>query len=218
MGGRGSHSSSYTTPSFDSTTSFTERQNFFETNFNIHVDDSVNTLTQTAQHEALKGIVDSLQKYPELASSVNTVRVATRKDDTFHMYTRAIASFDQEKGTMNLWKKYFKDPKKIQDKQALVHKMGLQQASDIRSITIHEMGHALEQHIALKTGERSVAASAVIKGLKGIHAKDRSSLEKISKYASKHDKEAFAEAFTDVTLHGAKANKLSKSIMKSVGY
>lgn len=92
-----------------------------------------------------------------------------------------------------------------------------------QAVTIHEMGHALTDHIAQKMGEKDLDAGAkkivntAYKNSKG-KGGTKAWAGKISGYAQQNYAECVAEAVADVYCNGSKAAKESHaivSVMKS---
>lgn len=88
------------------------------------------------------------------------------------------------------------------------------------AVTYHEMGHAVNEHIAQKMGtDFDTAAKTIVDrayknsgGTKGTKAWAGG----ISKYAQKNNAECIAEAMADWYCNGNKATKQSKAIMKEL--
>lgn len=90
----------------------------------------------------------------------------------------------------------------------------------VEAVTLHEMGHALTDHLAAKTGKDfdGVAKDIVTNAYKnsGARRSMRSWARGISGYATDSNAECIAEAVSDWYCNGSNANSASKAIMKEL--
>lgn len=92
--------------------------------------------------------------------------------------------------------------------------------SAVEAVTLHEMGHALNDHIAAKMGTDldSAAKSIVNNAYKNSKATGgtKAWAGKISGYATESNAECIAEAVCDWYCNGNRANSASKAIMSEL--
>lgn len=92
--------------------------------------------------------------------------------------------------------------------------------SAIQAVASHELGHAINDMIAKKTGNNDIDSTAtkiVNEARKNTNHRGVVQMaSKISKYATASNAEAIAEAFADVYCNGNKAKAESKAIMQVV--
>ena len=201
----------------DHAENFQQMQQYFQDKYGVPINSSVGTLPKDAQQAYLKGIDAALSEYPGLSSTITDVRAgAPAKGRRAGNLVGAQANMGT--GVISI------NPK--------ASNISAFDASSVKRLTTHEVGHLLEGHIAREKWKNSddalramrthdVAASAVFAaadkaGARTIKAR-KTALRSISHYASAGGNgEAFAEAFADTVVNKNKAKPLSKAIMQQV--
>lgn len=89
------------------------------------------------------------------------------------------------------------------------------------AVTLHEMGHALTDHVGKKMGAKDIddAAKRIVDNAyksSGGKGGTKAWAGKISKYAQENNAECVAEAVADWYCNGSKASSASKAIMKEL--
>lgn len=195
--------------------------------FNIEIDDSVKELNYSSVSEALRGLREMINQYPEINKYVK--RISTSDNGAM--------VFRPSENGISLNPEYFKDPeaysKLIKDQ---VRKGYWIKGTTIESDMVHEAAHVLEfvflnRNINYKNTlqkenaweECNESGKIVLEAFNNLRAKGiikgnrlKESLNNISGYASKNNSEALAEAFSDCFINGTQAYELSKEIKRLV--
>ena len=223
MGGRGASSSRGGSgggggiTSLDDSGNFSQMQQYFQDKYGVPVNSSVGTLPRDAQQAYLGGIDSALSEYPGLASTITDVRVEAPARGR---RSGSLVGAQANMGTGVI---------SINPKASNISSFD---ASSVKRLTTHEVGHLLESRIAREKWKNSdaalramrahdVAGSAVVAaadkaGARTIKAR-KNALRSISYYASAGGNgEAFAEAFADTVVNKNNAKPLSKAIMGEV--
>ncbi|MCI1914635.1 MAG: hypothetical protein LKJ05_02750 [Bifidobacteriaceae bacterium] len=200
MGGRGSHSSSYSTvrktPTFES--------------LDVKSTKEFDTLPDDTKTTVLASIDRMYSELPKLRGEIAYVDFyerPKRKIKASNAGELAHVKPYGDKSNVTLLEG-FKDTKRL-NARVSSDKSGVN-GQDVKSVLYHEIGHAAVNRIRRNTGNPSIETSIVNKASSHGKASD------ISRYATRNNNETIGEAVSDYMTHGSKANPMSISIWKQL--
>ena len=195
--------------------------------FNIEIDDSVKELNYSSVSEALRGLREMINQYPEINKYVK--RISTSDNGAM--------VFRPSENGISLNPKFLKDPdaySKLIKEQ--VRKGYWIKGTTIESDMVHEAAHVLEfvllnRNVNYKNTlqkenaweECNESGKIVLEAFNNLRAngiikgkKLNDLIKDISGYASINNSEALAEAFSDCFINGNNAHEISKEIKRLV--
>ena len=170
--------------------------------------DAINTGVATIQHD-----------FPDVMNTVEHVQAAELggmdKISTLGYYGGGTVALNQNYTDIDKMNKIYDEAVKSKYHPEKGDKTGTE------AVAIHEMGHALTDHIAKKMGAVDMydAAEKIVNAAyKAIHGKGgtKAWAGTISGYAQENYAECIAEAVADYYCNGDKASKASKAIMSQL--
>lgn len=195
--------------------------------FNIEIDESVKELNYSSVSEALRGLREMINQYPEINKYVKRISTSDNGAMVFRPSENGIC----------LNPKFFKDPdaySKLIKEQ--VRKGYWIKGTTIESDMVHEAAHVLEfvllnRNVNYKNTlqkenaweECNESGKIVLEAFNNLRAngiikgkKLNDLIKDISGYASINNSEALAEAFSDYFINGNNAHEISKEIKRLV--
>lgn len=167
--------------------------------------DAINTGVRTVQND-----------FPDIMDSVNSVNSAelggADKTQTLGFYGQGRVALNQNYTNIEKMNSVYDASIKSGHHPSRGNKSGTE------AVAIHEMGHAVTEHLAAKLGAKDLDGAAkkiVDRAYKTSNGKGgtKAWAGKISGYAQENNAECIAEAFADYYCNGKKASAQSKAII-----
>lgn len=174
--------------------------------------------------ESIKMVFD---KYPTVKDAFSGFTTDDPEPGYFENNPGTYACYSKKTGKIYINKAAYSNKQELETKYAeLVEKKHFPEGTTAKSVIVHEMGHAIDRYVSLKTidywkvnlGGETVSSriwNSDIKAgkKKGEPMTGKSVREKLSGYAGKNPREYFAEAFSEA-MTSPTPRKTSQSIVK----
>lgn len=201
MGGRGSHSSSFSAPKRPATLE----------SLGLKQSNEFNALPDETKESVLDAIDRVYSELPQMKGEISFVDYYERPKRKIKASTAGQAAYVKPLGDNSklVLLEKFKNTDRL-NKQ-LSTGMNATSSTDAKGVLYHEIGHAVVARISKKTGNPNVQNDIAAKATAAVGTSNP-----ISKYSRTSSHEFIAEAVSDYMTRGSKANPLSVNVWKQL--